>query len=110
MDSAFKIAFTVPESHSEKLMDAIDKVMMPFFPGYERTYCITKVTGTWRPLKGSHPFNGTIGKIEVSDELKIEFIVCNEDLKNVLRTIKDLHPYEEPVVDVIPCLNWKSIL
>lgn len=110
MGPVFKIAFTVPESYSEKLMNTINKVITPFFPGYERTYCITKVTGTWIPLKGSHPFNGTIGEIKVADELKIEFMVHKKDLKNVLRTIKDLHPYEEPVVDVIPCLNWKSLL
>ena len=110
MESTFKIAFTVPEEYSEKLMDAINSVITPFFPEYERAFCITKVIGTWKPLNGAHPFKGRIGEIEIVNELKIEFIIHEDDLKTVLRTIKELHPYEEPAIDVIPCLEWRSIL
>lgn len=108
--SAFKIAFTIPEEYSEKMMDAINEAITPFFPEYERAYCITKVVSTWKPLDGAHPFRGKIGETEITDELKIEFIVHEEDLKGVLRIIERMHPYEEPAIDVIPCLEWRSVL
>ncbi|MFA6709910.1 MAG: hypothetical protein WCR83_01105 [Candidatus Methanomethylophilaceae archaeon] len=108
--SAFKIAFTVPEEYSEKMMDAISETVTPFFPEYKRAYCITRVVSTWKPMEGAHPFKGRIGEIEIADELKIEFIIHEEDLKVVLRTIERMHPYEEPAIDVIPCLEWRSVL
>lgn len=110
MKKAFKIVTTIPEEYSDRLMDAINEVLTPFYPGYDRTFCMTRVTGTWRPLEGSDPFIGTTGVIETADEIRIEFIVRKKDLRCVLNKISEMHPYEEPAIDVIPCLDWKSLI
>lgn len=108
--ATYKVTVRIPEEYSEELMDAIDQVIEPLYPGYDRCFSIIRSTGTWRSLDGSNPYNGTVGEITVAEELTIEFM-CNEnEIKDVLRTIERIHPYEEPGVDVIPCVGWRSYL
>ena len=109
-EKAYKLIVHTPESHSEALMDAIDSVMEPFYPGYRRCFSISGCQGTWVPEEGSHPYLGTIGEIETADEVSIEFILREKDLRPVLRKIAEVHPYEEPAIDVIPCFGWRSFL
>ena len=109
-EQVFKICVYVPVEYSDRMMDAIDSVIEPLYPGYRRAFSITEVTGTWKPLKGSHPYIGRPGKIETAQEHKIEFIVKENDLKRVLLKIREIHPYEEPMIDVSPTYAWKSMI
>ena len=106
----YKIGVNVPEEFLEKLMDSINEVMDPVYPKYDRTFMYWPVKGTWRPLPGAEPYNGTVGKIEVADEIRLEFAVKKDDLKKVIGKIAEVHPYEEPAVDVIPMLPWKEFI
>ena len=109
-EQVYKVCVYVPSELADKMMDAIDEIVTPMYPGYRRTFSISDVTGTWKPVKGSHPYKGRAGKIETAEEKKIEFIVREMDLKPVLRKIRELHPYEEPMIDVSPTYAWKSML
>ena len=60
------------------------------------------VTGCWRPLEGSSPFIGKCGTISMEPELKAEVTCRTERLEETLDAIKKVHPYEEPVINVIP--------
>ena len=108
--AAYKVIVRIPKEFSDELMDGINEVIEPFYPGYDRCFSITESKGTWRSLEGSNPYNGTIGEITVADELSIEFICKENEIENVLKTIKRIHPYEEPGIDVIPCYGWKSLI
>jgi len=105
-----KITVFVPEVFSEKLMDSITEVIETPYENYERTFSISKVTGTWKPIGNARPFKGTVGKIETAEELKIEFIILKKDLSVTIRTIRDVHPYEEPAIDIIEMTDWHSLL
>ena len=109
-DELYKICVCVPEEFLEKMMDSVNDVIGSVFPGYDRAFSYSRVKGTWRPLKGSKPFKGRIGEIETADEIRLEFVVRGSDLKDVLNIIADVHPYEEPAIDVIPMLNWKDVI
>ena len=109
-ETAYKVIVRIPEGYSEELMDAINQVIEPFYPGYDRCFSIMRSTGTWRSLEGSNPYNGTVNEITVAEELSIEFICRENEIKDVLRTIERIHPYEEPGIDVIPCIGWRSFL
>ena len=37
-------------------------------------------------------------------ELKVEVTIKSENLKKTMEAIKAVHPYEEPVINVIPIL------
>ncbi len=91
-------------------MDELTEIITPLSPGYDRTFSIIEAKGTWRPFENSHPFDGEPGKISYGDELIIGFSVYKEELEKVLIKIKEVHPYEEPWIDVIPALHWKDLI
>lgn len=110
MHSAYRISVNIPVGMEDRLMDAIDEVMEPLYPGYRRCFCKWNVTGTWIPVEGSHPYIGEIGKAEVCEEVRIEFAVKEKDLRAVVERIEEVHPYDEPAVDVIPLIPWKDVI
>lgn len=109
MEQAYKIGVNIPLGTEQGFMDAVNEVMGPLYPGYDRCFCWWTVEGTWRPLEGSDPYQGTVGEIERAQETRIEFAVRGEDLEAVVRRIAEVHPYEEPAIDVIPMVAWKSL-
>ena len=106
----FKIGVNIPAEFLQTLMDSINDNMESLYPLYDRTFNYWSVKGTWRPLPGSTPYNGSVGKIVLADEMRIEFTVKKKDLKKVIAIIRDVHPYEEPVIDIIPMIEWKRII
>ncbi len=67
------------------------------------THCafITEGKGTWYPLAGSNPTIGNIGELSTEDEVKIEMECKKEDIVEILRAIKSVHPYEKISIDAI---------
>jgi hypothetical protein len=56
-------------------------------------------------LPGANPFKGEIGRIQEVTEAKLE-VNCKRDLVNeAIKIIRRTHPYQEPLVNVIPLAN-----
>ena len=71
------------------------------------TYCTmtTKCTGTFIPGDKANPYIGEKNKLELVEEEKLE-AVCNINIvKKVLKKLKEVHPYEEPGIDIIPLID-----
>lgn len=109
MASAYKVAVNVPNGTEFEVMDSLDGIMEPLYPGYEHVFMWWPVRGCWRPVEGSDPYLGEVGRLEVADEVRIEFAVREEDLGRVVARIAEVHPYEEPAIDVIPMVPWKDV-
>ena len=107
--ACYKIGTCIPASHLEALMDEVASSVSPLYPGYDRCFSYWPVTGTWRPLEGSRPYLGATGEIEVAQETRVEFAVSEEDLERAVEAVRRVHPYEEPAIDVIPMIAWKSL-
>lgn len=110
MTRCFKIAVNLPWEYLEGVMDAVTTSIRPLYPGYDRCFCYWPVTGTWRPLKGSNPFNGNLDEVCISSEFRLEFAVSEECLGEAVDAIRRAHPYEEPAIDVIPMIPWKEVI
>ncbi|MDR1404820.1 MAG: hypothetical protein LBJ20_04570 [Candidatus Methanoplasma sp.] len=91
-------------------MDAVNGSMEQIYPGYDRVFSVAATEGTWRPLEGSDPYIGKTGEIVREEELRIDFAVRAEDLRNVIKAIRNVHPYEEPCIDIVPMLLWKDFI
>lgn len=61
-------------------------------------------TGSFKPNKNAHPFLGENGKTIFVDEVKIEFLCRVADVKRAISAIKQVHPYEQPAIDIVPLL------
>jgi len=108
--AAYKISVAIPPEYKDELMDAVNGAMRQMYPGYDRAFSVTRTEGTWRSLEGSDPFIGREGEISVEDELRIDFAIKAEDLKNVVLAIRKVHPYEEPAIDILPMIQWKDVI
>ncbi len=72
---------------------------------YDHTASTVQVTGYWRPLSGAIPFIGKEGEISSEPEIKIEVNCKREHIPETLHAIYENHPYEQPVVNIIPLVN-----
>ena len=57
--------------------------------------------GRFRPLEGAHPAVGTVGELEVTDELRIEALLPRARRADVVRAVLAAHSYEEVAYDVL---------
>ena len=105
----YKVGVSIPEDFLQGMMDAVTAVVEPIYSGYDRVFSWWPVKGTWRPLEGSDPYDGTVGQISVADEVRVEFAVREKDLRDAVEAVVGSHPYEEPAIDVIPMVPWKSV-
>lgn len=102
-----KIEIFIPVEYTNKLREELNDIVALGVGNYDNVMSITKIKGCWRPLAGANPFDGTIGKISEADEDKIEFSTDIKNIENIIKVVKEIHPYEEPVMNIIPLLNDK---
>jgi hypothetical protein len=100
-----KICIGVPESHADAVREALGKAGAGKIGNYDFCSFSCKGTGRFRPLKGSNPSIGEIGKIEQVAEEQIQTVCYKSDLAKIIKAIKEVHPYEEPVIDVYPLIK-----
>ena len=98
----YKIVLYVPESHSEKLREAIGNAGAGIIAKYTHCTFTIKGIGRFKPGEGADPTIGKVGKLEEVSEDRIETVCEGYKLKEILRVIKEVHPYEEPATDVYP--------
>lgn len=100
-----KLEIFVPREYAFKIRDELAKIGVGRIGSYDHCVAISPVQGYYRPLPGADPFEGEIGKISEVAEYKIE-VNCRRELVNeALRVIRSAHPYDEPLVNVIPLAN-----
>lgn len=100
-----KLEIFVPQEYAVKLRDELAKVGVGRLGNYDHCVAITPVKGYFRPLIGAQPFEGEVGKIAETAEAKLE-VNCERGLVDqALKVIRSVHPYEEPLVNIIPLAN-----
>lgn len=100
-----KIEIFLPESHLEPLAEALRAVDAGHIGKYDGCFSYAPVTGCWRPLPGSAPYLGQEGQLSREPEVKVE-VTCRVDrVTETVAAVKQVHPYEEPVINVIPLLG-----
>lgn len=97
-----KLEIFIPESHLEVLRTALQSVDAGHIGNYDSCLSFSRVTGCWRPLEGTNPYLGEANTISEEPELKVEVTCLREKVDATLDAIKAIHPYEEPVINVIP--------
>lgn len=104
-----KLEIFIPESHLPALRSALQSVDAGCLGNYDSCLSYSKVMGSWRPLHGSQPYLGTEGEVSEAEEIKVEVNILAGNLERTLNAIYEAHPYEEPLVNVIPILNKKKV-
>jgi len=100
-----KLEIFIPKTHLEKLQTALQNVDAGHIGNYDSCLSYSEVTGTWRPLQDAQPYSGKYNEISQETELKVEVRIKIEDIEKTIQAIKNIHPYETPVINIIPLLN-----
>ena len=72
---------------------------------YERCSWYAAGTGTYLGGEGTNPTLGEAGREERVAELRVETVVGDDRLADVVAALKEAHPYEEPAYDVYPLVD-----
>ena len=102
----FKLEIFVPESHFRAIQRALQEADAGHVGAYDSCLSYSRVTGVWRPLESATPYLGAVGEVSEEPEIKIETLCRAESLDATIRAVKNAHPYEEPVINVLPL--WKT--
>ena len=60
-------------------------------------------------MAGANPHIGQVGKLEIVEEEQIEVICDRAIAKQVIAALKQAHPYEEVIVEVIPLIDENDV-
>lgn len=101
-----KLEIYVPKEYIEELRDELALVGVCQVGNYSHVVSYQESEGYWKPLEGSNPYNGEKGKICSGKEVKMEVICPIEKVQKALEVVKNKHPYEEPLINVIPLLSF----
>ena len=106
----FKIEVYIPYNLTDKVREALNDIGIGKVGNYDNCICVSEVKGVFRPLKGSNPYLGFENALCEVLENKIETICIKNDLKKVIKAIRDVHPYDEPLINVIPILDVDDLI
>ena len=104
-----KICVTVPMKNVQEVRNAICEEGAGVIGNYTFCSMSTKCIGTFKPSESANPYIGTKNKIEFVEEEKLE-VVCDINIaKKVVDKLRQVHPYEEPAIDIIPLIDEENL-
>lgn len=100
-----KIIVTIPIENVNEVRNAICEAGAGVIGNYTHCSMSTKCVGTFKPTDEANPYIGEKNNLEFVEEEKLE-VVCDVNIvKNVISKLREVHPYEEPAIDIVPLIN-----
>ncbi|MDD2983772.1 MAG: Nif3-like dinuclear metal center hexameric protein [Crocinitomicaceae bacterium] len=100
-----KLIVYTPSEHVEQVEEALFEAGAGRIGNYSECNFSSEGIGSFKPMPGSNPFEGEIGVKSKNKETKIEVLVSNHILPQVLSAMRESHPYEEVAYDVLALKN-----
>jgi len=104
-DALRKLVTFCPPSHAIQVRDAIFKAGAGHIGNYDCCSYNTEGEGTFRAQTGANPYVGEHGKLHTETELRIETVFPAFIENEVIKALKQAHPYEEVAYDIYPLSN-----
>lgn len=105
LEVMLKLTFYVPVDSAEKVKEALFLKGAGKLGNYEACSFDSLGVGQFRPLKGASPAVGEVGVLEKISELRVEMVLNDHILHDVIATLKAIHPYETVAYDVVKCMD-----
>ncbi len=100
-----KLRIYTPTAYVERIEQAVFSAGAGHIGNYDQCSYVYDGMGRFRPLEGSMPSEGEVGKRAETDEQCLEILVDNTRLAAVSTAMMEAHPYETPAYDMIPVSN-----
>lgn len=97
----YKVCFYVPVEAVESVKNALFQAGAGKIGAYEGCAWQTLGEGQFLPLEGSKPVIGQPLHPQKVPEYKVEMVCSEENIRSVVKALYKVHPYEEPVYQII---------
>jgi hypothetical protein len=104
-----KIIVTVPSENVNEVRNAMSEAGAGEIGNYTHCSIISDCIGTFKGNDESNPYIGKKNRLEVVKEIKLEMQCDIEKVVKVLKTLRNVHPYEEPAIDIIPLIDEEDL-
>ncbi len=91
----YTLTFFVPKENCDVVLEAIFKTGAGSSQQYDQCCFRSEGTGQFRPLQGSQPYIGESMRLEKVDEVRVEMMCREKNLKAAVKALMESHPYEE---------------
>jgi hypothetical protein len=103
----FKLEIFAPQESIDDVLEALASNHAGEIRNYSHCVSVSEVQGQWFAREGSNPAVGETGKLYSGMEYKIEVNCREEYLVEAIHAVREVHPYEEPVINVYPLANTR---
>jgi hypothetical protein len=104
-----QITTTVPLKNTDTIREVLGKAGAGTLGNY--SFCSFSINGRGRfkPSKNADPHIGDANKLEIVEEERISVNCDLKEAKRVIAALRASHPYEEPLIDIIPLINEQDL-
>lgn len=100
-----KLVVFVPESHADKVRQSLFNAGAGHIGKYDSCSYNSEGKGSFRGGENTDPFIGEKGKLNFENEIRIETIFVSDRQSDIIKSLLEVHPYEEPAYDIYPLDN-----
>lgn len=97
----YKLNYFVPSDAKERTKQALFDIGVGRYQNYECCSFETLGNGQFKPIESANPHIGKLNELEIVQEYKIEMICEDRLIKKAVKTLKEVHPYEEVAYEVL---------
>ncbi len=104
-----KIIVTSPIDNADEVRKVLGDAGAGIIGNYSYCSITESCIGSFKGNDNSNPYIGEKNKLQYVTEEKIE-VQCDINIvQEVLRKVREIHPYEEPAIDIIPLINEENL-
>ena len=97
----YKLEIYLSKALIPEMIEIANSIGACSYDQYDHVAACYEIEGCFRPLEDAKPVTGTKNTINYGKEYKLEIRCKEEYVKEVLKSLRDKHPYEEAVIHVI---------
>ena len=96
----YKVQVYLPPEALYDIRDAVVKAGGGVIGNYSGCMSWWEVQSCWRSEEGAVPYNGEVGELTEGTVFLLEFRCDEAHIRAAVNRIKEVHPYERPVINV----------
>lgn len=100
-EKLYKLIVYIPQEDVKKVHQALGDAGAGHIGNYSHCAFQSSGVGTFKPEEGTNPHIGEINDQTFVDEVKLEMILKETEISQIIAVLKKVHPYEEVAYDLI---------
>lgn len=102
----YKLTVFIPNSHLDAVKTALFAEGAGKIGDYDQCCWQVQGEGQFRPSQNSTPFIGELYQLTKVPEWRVEMVVAEKCIQEVIKALHRTHPYETPAYDVVKMLAF----